>query len=85
MSKQLYSVTMPVHASWTCYVKAESPEEAIKEATDKFEGRDISLCWQCSNDLDTPVVGEAVEIGNTYLLSDPEEIAKAREWIEEEE
>ena len=63
--KRKYRVTMFFNATKTVEVEAESSEEAVPKAVE--EHGDVSLCWQCSREVDDylqpdPSMEETVEL-----------------------
>lgn len=82
MSKKFYHVAMPVHGTWSCYVEADSQEEAIQFANHIAEGSSANLCWSCDALVSEATIGEAVDPNSaTEMLSD-DGIKQAQEWIE---
>ena len=77
----IYYISMPATGTFSAYVKAESPEEAIQKANDLFSDRDVSLCWHCSQKLDTPVIGPTEKEAEATLCDDDD--ADAAEFFHE--
>lgn len=75
-SKGIWAVQMPVIATTTVYVRAESLEEALENANHQHADESVTLCWQCSDTLEEPMIGE---------VSNEEASHKAWEVTEDDE
>lgn len=56
-----YTVFMRVHGTAVVTVEAGSPEEALENASDEYQGGSIGICHQCSDEISDPCFGEATE------------------------
>ncbi|XAI95473.1 hypothetical protein [Microcystis phage Mvi-JY20] len=81
----LYRVQMPIHASITVYVQAESLEDALEKANENYDGYTLSACWQCAEDIDEAMISGSTSINDVFEvdMSDSDEVEKAEEWINE--
>lgn len=77
-----YQVNMPARTNFIAFVKANSPEEALAKADNEFVEFTVSLCHQCSNTIDEPVVSDGAELSDVFEVADDNEDAERffEEW-----
>lgn len=82
---KIYRVQMPVHASFSTFVRADSREEALKKA-EEFEGHSVPICWQCAQTLDEALVGEVGDSSDVFEVEEGDEEAERffEDWGDDE-